>query len=170
MEQEELPRLYLMPVIPRLDRLDRVLDYIEEKHNLSGRYEADLVPTESSEQCKPLVSALEEVPVKGTLMERVASLEHRVLKLTLELEGERLKSFMLPVPESCKCDSPVKQKEDAPQAAKREHKKGMLEIKATEDKGSQLPSDCTKKNRRIHPIPHYKRWLTWFQIGCRSSF
>ncbi|KAI3446855.1 hypothetical protein Pfo_003520 [Paulownia fortunei] len=79
-----------MPVIARLDRLDRMLHLFEEKHSLSRR---DFCAAESNNVCKTLSSALEEVQHKGTLIERLTLLENRVLQLSLEMdEGNTSKS------------------------------------------------------------------------------
>ncbi|KAA8547624.1 hypothetical protein F0562_004053 [Nyssa sinensis] len=83
MEQEEKLELNSpLPVLPRLDRLDRLLQLLEEKHGLSGRHSSSSVDRkmESEDQCKSLSTALEEVHHKGTLMERLAILENRVLQ------------------------------------------------------------------------------------------
>lgn len=57
---------------------------MEEKHCLSSIFSSgDLVKVEDQEQCKTISSALEEVHHKGTLMDRVAMLEDRVLQVFL---------------------------------------------------------------------------------------
>ena len=52
------------------------INYIEAQKNLP-------VPTEEidNDPCKDLSIVLEEVPLKGSLMERVSSLERRLLKV-----------------------------------------------------------------------------------------
>ncbi|CAI9754710.1 unnamed protein product [Fraxinus pennsylvanica] len=81
-----------LPVIPRLDRLDRMLQLLEERHSLSRREFSSTAFVEKDE-CKDLSSAIEEVHHKGTLMERLSVLENRVLQLSLEMdEGDTSKS------------------------------------------------------------------------------
>ncbi|KAL6224350.1 hypothetical protein ACLB2K_003205 [Fragaria x ananassa] len=72
-----------------MDRLDRLLQFLEEKHCLSSKHSSSSSTTaacESSELAqdresyKSLSSAIEEVHCKGTLIERVAMLESRVLQ------------------------------------------------------------------------------------------
>ncbi|GFQ01776.1 hypothetical protein PHJA_002321500 [Phtheirospermum japonicum] len=46
----------------------------------------DVCAVESSNDCKTLFSALEEVQHKGTLIDRLALLENRVLQLSLEMD------------------------------------------------------------------------------------
>ncbi|KAL3624143.1 hypothetical protein CASFOL_032959 [Castilleja foliolosa] len=73
-----------VPVIARLDRLDRVLKLLEEKHNSMSSKREDY---------KTLSLALEEVQHKGTVIDRIALLENRVLQLSLEMdEGNTSKS------------------------------------------------------------------------------
>ncbi|KAK4431785.1 hypothetical protein Salat_0940600 [Sesamum alatum] len=80
-----------VPVIPRLDRLDRLLQLLEEKHSLSRRYfcggTCGADGGSNFDECKTLLAALEEVQRKGTLIERVALLEKRVLQLSLEMDA-----------------------------------------------------------------------------------
>ncbi|KAK3034173.1 hypothetical protein RJ639_034313 [Escallonia herrerae] len=77
-----------MPVLPRLDRLDRLLQLMEEKHSLSGRHSSKPAVANLVEEVhsKTLSSALEEVDHKGTLMERLATLENRVFQLGLDMD------------------------------------------------------------------------------------
>ncbi|KAL1820481.1 hypothetical protein ACET3Z_015350 [Daucus carota] len=85
------PSLEPVPVLPRLNRLDRLLQLLEEKHGLSGTHVTGSVISETEEleedsHRKPLSSALEEVRQKGTLMDRLAILENRVLQLSLAMD------------------------------------------------------------------------------------
>ncbi|KAK1282250.1 hypothetical protein QJS10_CPB22g01523 [Acorus calamus] len=89
MDRDENDQLSSMPILPRLDRLDRLVCHLEEKSSSSESYFSGPIPTsqdDNEKQCKPLPAALEEVHSKGTLMERVAVLENRVLQMSLELE------------------------------------------------------------------------------------
>ncbi|XP_017245991.1 uncharacterized protein LOC108217650 isoform X2 [Daucus carota subsp. sativus] len=85
------PSLEPVPVLPRLNRLDRLLQLLEEKHGLSGTHVTGSVISETEKleedsHRKPLSSALEEVRQKGTLMDRLAILENRVLQLSLAMD------------------------------------------------------------------------------------
>ncbi|XP_044492237.1 uncharacterized protein LOC123215708 [Mangifera indica] len=71
------------PVLSRLDRLDRLVQLLEERHYSSSRVTTKL---NKEEECKTLSSALEEVNHKGTLMERLTMLESQVLQLSLKME------------------------------------------------------------------------------------
>ncbi|XP_073132201.1 uncharacterized protein [Henckelia pumila] len=78
-----------MPIIPRLDRLDRMLQLLEGKHSLSRReFSANICEKKELEEneCKSLCAAVDEVQHKGTIMERLAMLENRLLQLSLEME------------------------------------------------------------------------------------
>ncbi|KAM7529467.1 hypothetical protein LguiB_032877 [Lonicera macranthoides] len=93
----EEPNLAL-PVLPRLDRLDRLgqnsdeiqVQLLEEKRCSSGRHPSNPAVAREMEQeedqCKTLCSALEEVHHKGTLIERLTTLENRVLQLSIEMD------------------------------------------------------------------------------------
>ncbi|KAG6735247.1 hypothetical protein POTOM_062210 [Populus tomentosa] len=90
---EEKPELFSpLPVLTRLDRLDRLLQFLEEKHSSSGRgrHAAKSVvrTVEAEGQCKALTSALEEVQHKGTLMWMQETLENQALQLSLEVDVE----------------------------------------------------------------------------------
>ncbi|KAL3376609.1 hypothetical protein AABB24_003176 [Solanum stoloniferum] len=77
-----------LPVLPRLDRLDFLLQVLEEKHGMSPKNEKG-EEEEDSEYCRSTLSlstALEEVHHKGTLVDRLTALENRVFKLSLEME------------------------------------------------------------------------------------
>ncbi|KAL1553722.1 hypothetical protein AAHA92_14357 [Salvia divinorum] len=79
-ENQETP--CILPVIARLDRLDRLIPLLAEKRSFS---KSGVCGIETKNECKTLSSALEEVHHKGTLMERLALLEKRVLELSLEI-------------------------------------------------------------------------------------
>ncbi|KAL8133799.1 uncharacterized protein LOC141712672 [Apium graveolens] len=89
-EEKQEPSLAPMPVLPRLDRLDRLLQLLEEKHGISGRHLTTSVISETGKEedspSKPLSFALEEVRQKGTLINRLAMLENRVLQLSLVMD------------------------------------------------------------------------------------
>ncbi|KAK5812978.1 hypothetical protein PVK06_028424 [Gossypium arboreum] len=66
-----------MPLVSRLDHLDFIMKYLEGKISLQkGMEKARL----------PLDLAMREAYFKGSLLDRVTSLEHRVFQLCLDLE------------------------------------------------------------------------------------
>nr|GEV04003.1 hypothetical protein [Tanacetum cinerariifolium] len=88
-----------LPVLPRLDRLDRLLELLEEKHAQSRRFGSIMANNDDDNNdndykektlnhlsCKTLSSALDDVHQKGTLIDRVAMLENRVLQLSLDMD------------------------------------------------------------------------------------
>lgn len=89
------------PLLTRLDRLDVVLAYLEEKSLSSGHStphpntngeSTKPTPENSSstrimeKRCKPMSSVLIETVAKGNIVDRVASLENKVSKLSEDLE------------------------------------------------------------------------------------
>ncbi|XP_031389037.1 uncharacterized protein LOC116201775 isoform X2 [Punica granatum] len=86
-DQEDRKPAPTLSVIQRLDRLDHQI--LEERHGLSARHPNDLVArkVDPRDECKSISSVLEEVHQKGTLVERVAMLEDRVLQLSLEIDS-----------------------------------------------------------------------------------
>ncbi|XP_047320447.1 uncharacterized protein LOC124924452 [Impatiens glandulifera] len=74
-----------MPVLSRLDRLDHLLQFLEEKQGLSSSPRNNENP-KHIENFKTISSALEEINRKGTLMERLDILEDRVLKLSMFMD------------------------------------------------------------------------------------
>lgn len=58
---------------------------LEEKQRSSGRHSSNPAVAremEQEDQCKTLYSALEEVHHKGTLIERLTTLENRILQVS----------------------------------------------------------------------------------------
>ncbi|XP_048140106.1 uncharacterized protein LOC115744803 isoform X2 [Rhodamnia argentea] len=90
-------------MLQRIDRLGHLLQVLEERQSSSARYPSGLavekVRAKEQDHCKAISSALEEAHHKGTLMDRVAMLEDRVLQLSLEIEvGNISKSRYSAVP------------------------------------------------------------------------
>ncbi|KAI9165804.1 hypothetical protein LWI28_020797 [Acer negundo] len=79
-QQEVSPSL---SVFSRLDRLHNLVQLLEESHSSSGV----IRKMKKEDDFKTLLSALEEVHRKGTLIERLTLLENRVLQLSLEMEA-----------------------------------------------------------------------------------
>ncbi|XVF13619.1 hypothetical protein REPUB_Repub08aG0223100 [Reevesia pubescens] len=72
-----------MPLVSRLDHLDFIMKYLEGKRILhKGR----------EKECMPLDLAMREAYFKGSLLDRVTSLEHRLFQLCLELESSSTSS------------------------------------------------------------------------------
>ncbi|KAL9664988.1 hypothetical protein QQ045_020397 [Rhodiola kirilowii] len=83
-----------LPVVPRLDQLDLQIRLLEKKHNLLEKHDPITEGEKPNQDAgddgyKSVSTALEEVHFKGTLMDRIALLEHRVLQLSLQIEVAR---------------------------------------------------------------------------------
>ncbi|CAN1159506.1 hypothetical protein LINPERPRIM_LOCUS22269 [Linum perenne] len=79
------------PILSRLDRLDRMLKFLEDRYFLmenpapcSVTPKTEAVDVE--DECISLSSALELVKQKGNVVERLEFLENRILQLSLELK------------------------------------------------------------------------------------
>ncbi|KAM0975077.1 uncharacterized protein LOC126605146 [Malus sylvestris] len=135
-----------MPILQRLDRLDRLLQFLEHKHCLSAKHSSCPTSLEpEDDQCKTLSSAIEEAHHKGTLMERVAMLEKRVLQISHEMDVENASSS------SC------------------------FTIEASEEIGQGSSEayvrkpNCCKKGRRkknVASIIQMREWFRWRRMGC----
>ncbi|XP_058104282.1 uncharacterized protein LOC131248185 [Magnolia sinica] len=75
----------IMPILPRLDRLDSLMKCLEGKYNLSKWCDNPIWAVEN--RCRPLDLAVKEVYTKGSVLDRIASLENRFLQLSLEIEA-----------------------------------------------------------------------------------
>ncbi|XP_031394498.1 uncharacterized protein LOC116205937 isoform X2 [Punica granatum] len=69
-----------VPLISRLDHLDFIMKRLESKHDLPKW-------ASRSSEIVPLDLAIGEVYCKGSLIDRVNSLEHRLLQLLLEIDS-----------------------------------------------------------------------------------
>lgn len=72
-----------IPLVSRLDHLDFIMKYLEGKQSLQKGME---------KECMPLDLAMREAYFKGSLLDRVTSLEHRLFQLCLELESSSTSS------------------------------------------------------------------------------
>ncbi|KAK8498292.1 hypothetical protein V6N13_122610 [Hibiscus sabdariffa] len=72
-----------MPLVSRLDHLDFIMKYLEGKISLQKGME---------KACLPLDLAMREAYFKGSLLDRVTSLEHRLFQLCLGLESSSTSS------------------------------------------------------------------------------
>ncbi|KAH7849121.1 hypothetical protein Vadar_013289 [Vaccinium darrowii] len=98
------------PILSR--RLDKILNHLEERRGSRTRsprssYASTTTTTSSGgdgrgilsadeEHCRPIDLVVVEAEMKGTLLERLALVEDRVLKLCLELEQELDREKALP--------------------------------------------------------------------------
>ncbi|XP_039029999.1 uncharacterized protein LOC120164320 [Hibiscus syriacus] len=83
MENETNSQHSSMPLISRLDHLDFIMKYLEGKISLQKEME---------KACLPLDLAMREAYFKGSLSDRVKSLEHRLFQLCLDLESSSTSS------------------------------------------------------------------------------
>ncbi|KAF3327623.1 hypothetical protein FCM35_KLT07741 [Carex littledalei] len=166
MEHNETQKQINLPVIQRLDRLDHMLNYIEAQKNLP-------VPTEeiNNDPCKDLSSVLEEVPLKGSLMERVTSLERRVVKLTQGLEEERSELFKKLTVKGCKCTLEEKLQEAKQATQIEDHDEISMQDKEHEEKEKEMHEFDGKKRqrkseRKINPNSRYRKWVASIPTWC----
>ncbi|KAM3250740.1 hypothetical protein P3S67_023162 [Capsicum chacoense] len=161
-----------LPVLPRLDRLDFLLQVLEEKHGLSAV--AKLVinnrvvkkEEEDGEHCRTvsLSSALQEVHHKGTLLDRLTALENRVVKLSLEMEeGNTSRSS------SSKSRNGSVTRNDN-EDEKVNLKERQLQEEATTTEVTSLSTENTDKevvdNAKMRRKSYRKWGLGWLRLGC----
>ncbi|CAL0328737.1 unnamed protein product [Lupinus luteus] len=94
------------PILSRIHRLDHMLRKLEEIRgcNLSpksscstptisesdGRFSSvDFSPKSLEKHCRPIENVIMETEVKGTLLDRLNQVEHRMLKLEQEWEEDK---------------------------------------------------------------------------------
>ncbi|PON65530.1 hypothetical protein TorRG33x02_270620 [Trema orientale] len=81
------------PLLSRLDRLDFIMKYMERKTKFEGSESSDNISAFSGGElirrsgCMPMDMALKETHLKGSLIDRVASLESRLFQLCLDMES-----------------------------------------------------------------------------------
>ncbi|KAH0768432.1 hypothetical protein KY290_003502 [Solanum tuberosum] len=143
-----------LPVLPRLDRLDFLLQVLEEKHGMSPKNEKG--EEENSEYCRSTLSlstALEEVHHKGTLVDRLTALENRVFKLSLEMEEEKT---------SRSSSSKSRNHDNEDEKANLKHK--QLQEEASTVSLSSEKSDKVVGNAKMTK----KKWRlgSWLRLGC----
>ncbi|KAI3699278.1 hypothetical protein L2E82_43493 [Cichorium intybus] len=139
-----------LPVLPRIDRLDRLIELLEEKHSKSTRFRStrtndyDDDHSDSNEQklvdqpnCKTLLSALDDVYHKGTLIDRLSMLENRVLQLVLDME-----------------EGSISRSSSSTAYARKEEKELPTDHCATNSIGKG-------KRRRVN-----LKWMRWFSMSC----
>ncbi|KAK9948203.1 hypothetical protein M0R45_003790 [Rubus argutus] len=159
-----------MPILQRLDRLDRLLQFLEEKHCLSSKHSSSSCsfpacessePAQDLESYKTLSSAIEEVNRKGTLMERVAMLENRVLQLSHEMDVENALSSS--------CSSILV----SDQKFEQEKQDSLINGDYNSPKTCiRKPQGYRKAGRRgvrrtsIVSIIQLREWLRWPRMGC----
>ncbi|KAA8522056.1 hypothetical protein F0562_012630 [Nyssa sinensis] len=78
-----------LPLVSRLDRLDSIMKYLEVKQNISRSRSHNSVGR-MERRCMPLDLAVGQSHSKGSLLDRVASLEDRLVQLCLEIEASHI--------------------------------------------------------------------------------
>ncbi|KAL5724366.1 hypothetical protein ACHQM5_007637 [Ranunculus cassubicifolius] len=78
-----------MPVHSRMDRLDSLIKYLEEKQNSSGWGRGMGMNSNHGvqKQGMPIDLAVRDIHTKGSILDRVALLENRLFQLCLEIEA-----------------------------------------------------------------------------------
>ncbi|CAL1409989.1 unnamed protein product [Linum trigynum] len=154
-ENQEVPTV--TPILTRLDRLDRMLQFLEDKYLVQEKPKTEAaVKVTEDHQCMSLSAALELVKQKGSVVERLEFLENRILQLSLEMEvgnnsTSRSSSAMVTEPESGDDD----------------HK--HLIVKQEPKKAPNL--SMTQKGTRQRRVVSSKKWaagLRWLHMGCNS--
>ncbi|KAL3344744.1 hypothetical protein AABB24_023939 [Solanum stoloniferum] len=141
-----------LPVLPRLDRLDFLLQVLEEKHGMSAKNEKG--EEENSEYCRSTLSlstALEEVHHKGTLVDRLTALENRVFKLSLEMEEAKT---------SRSSSSKSRNHDNEDEKANLKHKQEEAStVSLSSEKSDKVVGNAkmTKKKWRLG---------SWLRLGC----
>ncbi|XP_056689797.1 uncharacterized protein [Spinacia oleracea] len=81
-------------LISRLDYLDSKINYLEGRKCSSARWTGDgaLVGGVVNRECVPLDLAVMEAQSKGSLLDRIASLEDRLIQVCLHIESEAASS------------------------------------------------------------------------------
>ncbi|EXB95100.1 hypothetical protein L484_007047 [Morus notabilis] len=147
-----------LPILPRLDRVDRLLQFLEERHNKKINVDVNWSSVEN--KSVPMSSAMEEVHYRGTLMDRLATLENRVLQLWVALEVEDRR------------DRHQHHHDHVDQTDQDERNKmtwGSSSASTSTleaDHHHQLPIVGKRKHRRWKNIYHFRKWLSWFPPGC----
>ncbi|KAK1439267.1 hypothetical protein QVD17_05083 [Tagetes erecta] len=135
-----------LPLISRLDRLDRLLELLEDKHGKTRITESTIIANDDAvdhkekivnhPNYKTLSSALEDVHYKGTLIDRLAMLENRVLQMCLDMEeGSTSRSS------------------------------SSSAYATMEEKNFLIDKCSTKSNGKGKRRPHFK-WMGWFAMRC----
>ncbi|KAG9456608.1 hypothetical protein H6P81_001116 [Aristolochia fimbriata] len=164
-EQQEMP----MPILARLDRLDRLVLYLEETRNLPARRSGDFIPIKMGveKQLKPLSSALDEVHFKGTLLERIDILENRVLQLSLVIEdGSTSSSSTFLTTENIECSFLKKDDSSNTNVYGTEHEQDKEQISEEEQTCTIRGCKKVRKQKAVPPVRRRKKWLGWLQMGC----
>ncbi|KAK7360411.1 hypothetical protein VNO77_02404 [Canavalia gladiata] len=164
-EEEVNPPL---SILKRLDRLESLLVFLEEKQHYSGTDAAVAVDgcLKPEERCKNLFSVLEEVHHKGTLLERVALLENRVLQLSIDMDlgntsrsSSSTSAVVVEKLEHMNVVTTIQEKQD-PLIAQ-----DKIRVEAC----SLNSPSCMAQRRRIKVVSkkgNNKEWLKWFTLGC----
>ncbi|XP_056176216.1 uncharacterized protein LOC115683734 [Syzygium oleosum] len=141
-----------LSVLQRLDHLDHLLLVLEERQSLSARYPlvAEKIRAKEQDHCKTISSAPEEAHHRGTLMDRVAMLEDRVLQLSLEIEvGIISKSSYSAVPTTGNVNQHTSELAvtATESADSREHGRENPHPLSTQEKGCADEEACAEKTK-----------------------
>ncbi|KAK1356556.1 hypothetical protein POM88_049812 [Heracleum sosnowskyi] len=91
-DHHQLHSLSFMPLLSRVDRLDSVIKDVEKKKkkqeesSMWSNGTRRLVARRNSRKGMPLIVATRETNAKGSLMDRIRSLEDRLLQLSREID------------------------------------------------------------------------------------
>ncbi|KAF3440913.1 hypothetical protein FNV43_RR19199 [Rhamnella rubrinervis] len=192
MDQQEKPEstnsASAIPILPRVDRLDVLLQFLEEKQSLpmSARHSWSPVlrNMKLENQYKTLSSAIEEVHHKGTLLERVAMLENRVLQLCQEMDvgnASGSSSSTIVVAENIGPESespPVKRPDESVTVNFNLGVKDNEEACCASQEKSEFSEGSTARKepvqgcrrgrgqKRSSAPNHHRGWFTWLRLGC----
>ncbi|KAI4330440.1 hypothetical protein MLD38_028730 [Melastoma candidum] len=167
-----------LSLLQRIDRLDYLMQALEERHCCSLRHSSpssrmvnEMEDGEGNHPRKTVTTVLEEVESKGTLLERVAVLEDRLMQLSLEMEASHASKSsssvaptekVLPELESSQSDLAVAMLTKNPEEkAESLRSHGMV----GDDGGERARSSRSSKRRRIRK--EGRRW--WIFNGRKSS-
>ncbi|KAM3686721.1 hypothetical protein ACJW31_10G023800 [Castanea mollissima] len=82
---------FSMPLASRLDRLDFLMKHLEGTQNLQT-WDRNSLAQGLERQCVPVDLAVREADSKGSLLDRLAALEHRLFQLCLEKQSSNTSS------------------------------------------------------------------------------
>ncbi|KAK7262795.1 hypothetical protein RJT34_30376 [Clitoria ternatea] len=164
-----------LSILQRLDRLERLMLFLEERHRYSAAHSGGVVEKcwkPEEEECKSFFSALEEVHRKGTLLERVALLENRLIQLSLDTDlgnTSRSSSFTYVVAE--KLGHVSESLEDMNMITTLQENQDSFTTQDNIVVGAcSLNSPSCKVHRTqrkaITRIRYNRKWLMWLKLGC----
>ncbi|KAJ1388906.1 hypothetical protein SESBI_38719 [Sesbania bispinosa] len=166
-----------LSILQRLDRLEHMVLFLEERHCCTtGHSVSDFDKClKQEDQCKSLSYALEEVHHKGTLLDRVALLENRVIQLCMDMDlGNTSRSSSSTAEKLGHGSGSLEAsglKENVNMATTLQEKEDPLITQdsiVVEACSLNSPS-CRAHRRRIKTtsrMGYYRKWLKWLKLGC----